>query len=79
MSSKTLRVNLLDAGLKRRLELLNASPIMKNIDGLSAEQITNLPENDKMLVRKAVEDAIKQAQQEEAAASLNQKPTGEKQ
>lgn len=53
-------------GLKRRLELLNASPAMKRLDGLSADEIAKLPEEDKAAVRKAVEGAIKQAQQEEA-------------
>ncbi len=60
-------------GLKRRLELLDASPAMKKTEGLSADEIANLPESDKAAIRQAVEDAIKQVREEESTNGKKEK------
>jgi hypothetical protein len=67
MTKATYYVNIEDnPGLKRRLELLDASPIMKKIEGLTPEEIGKLPKEDRDAVVVAVENAIKQAQIEES-------------
>jgi hypothetical protein len=73
MRNKNIRVNLDgNPGLKRRLELLNNNPLLKKLDGLTADEVRKLPESDKAALRQAVDDAIRQAQQEEELASNNQ-------
>jgi hypothetical protein len=69
MTNKAIRVNLEgNPGLKRRLELLNANPLLKKLDGLTADEVRKLSESEKVALRQAVDDAIKQAQQEEETA-----------